>query len=619
MVFTLVLASALENPAQAVDLDALVEAWTLQIDGALQGPDAALGTALDSDGQVVVVGYLSREEEHGTDGYAAAYAPDSSLVWEIIEDVGPIGPDRTSSDDLLYDISIDPLFGYLSMCGSRGMEALTDPDRRYLLETYEPDPLGGIPLPAWPTPLAYIDGQAATSPVQECRGTLWTTGYVYAAGWGLHNDADAGRWISWKFDETNGSIDLSLFHDVSAFEVVPDQALDISVNSATAEIAIVGTQGFAGSEGSLLNDTDWHVRYYDSVGTLLWEDTLAGASQLEDRALAVQAEVATGDLYVAGYENRGTDNAGNADEDWVVIRYDGDGDGLGGPLRSWTHTWESASGASEGATSLALDDLGDLLVGGYAIDPATGLEQWRVAKLASSDGTLVQEWFGPVWGGDARLEAIDFRDGKIALAGSIADSGDTDFAVAVIEGDDDEDGVADSVDACPVDPDKSADEGVCGCNVPDVDTDGDSVENCLEECASDPDKQLPGICGCGEPDLDADGDLTFDCDDDCPDDPGKIAWGECGCGSPDTDTDGDGILGCRDACSNTPPNTPIDAFGCPIEDGSPTGDTGEKATDVSTGGGCQCSAASATGGLAPQGLLLFAVLLARRINRRSFG
>jgi hypothetical protein len=604
--------------AHAVELEELVEAWTMQRDGGLLGPDAALGTAVGSGGEVVAVGYLSQAADNGTDGFAIAYQPDGTEIWQLVQDVGPIGEDRTSSEDLLYAVSIDPLVDQMVLCGAQGMETTDDPDRRYLVEAWDPAFATASPLRDWVQ--AYVDGNVQTSPVQECRGAQRLVGSVYSAGWGYHAD-DEGRWVTFEFDETDGTVLLPLFYDDAEFGAVPDQAHDISVNSATDEIAVVGARGFSGLEGSLLNDTDWHVRYYDGTGLLLWEDTYAGQSQLDDQALATIAETATGDLYVVGHTNKGDDNAEQADHDWLVIRYDGDGDGAGAPLRVWTHTWESAAGASEGATSVTLDELGDVLVGGYAIDPATGLEQWRVAKLAAYDGLLMEEWLGPVAAGDSRVQGLEFRSGVLSVVGTISDGAQIDFAVTKIEGDLDDDGVADSVDACPDDPDKSADEGVCGCNIPDIDGDGDGFENCLEECTTDPDKQDPGVCGCEVPDEDTDGDQTLDCDDRCPNDPEKaLDVGICGCDNPDSDTDGDGVVGCKDACSNTPPDTVVDTFGCPIEEApAETGDTGEDVTDGKSGGcGCNASVSLSSSAISPaMGVLATLVLVARRRSRQK--
>lgn len=599
----------LPTSAWAVDLESLVEAWTRTVDGqgGSNGADAALGTVLDSAGNVVTVGYLDGAANHGSDGYAVAWDPTGSLLWELTEDAGEIGVDRTSSDDRLNAVAIDPLVDDLAFCGARGPELPDDPATRYLVEAWLGN-AGAAPTLDWT--LAYRDGP--NSPNQACFGTTRASGSVYATGWGFHDTDDLGRWFTWKFDETNGQALEALPYEFRAFEAVPDQGYDVTVNSATGEFAAVGTRGVSGLAGSLANDTDWHVRYFTADGTLLWEDTLAGDRDLEDRALGAAIDVSTGDLYVAGYLNEGDDNGPDADLDWVVLRYDNAGDGLGGPFVLWTHTWSSASLASEGATAIALDDAHDLLVGGWRVDPVSGVDQWRVAQLSADDGTEIGEWIGPARAGDSRVTAIDFRADKIAIAGTVDDGAGLDFAGAVLEGDLDGDGVADSVDACPDDPEKAADDGVCGCNVPDIDADGDGVESCIDDCPQDPEKIEPGECGCDNIDLDSDSDGTYDCDDDCPDDPDKTGWGACGCGSPDVDVDGDGVLGCDDACSDTPAGTEVDTFGCPVEEGDETGDTGDTSPDGGEKDGCGCATGPTSGAAALLSFAAFVVLRRRR-------
>ena len=97
-------------------------------------------------------------------------------------------------------------------------------------------------------------------------------------------------------------------------------------------------------------------------------------------------------------------------------------------------------------------------------------------------------------------------------------------------GDTDGDGVLDSNDNCPENP-----------NPDQEDSDLDGFGNACDECFNDPDKTDPGICDCGFADTDSDGDGTLDCNDGCPDDPAKTEPGICGCGFADTDSDGDGI------------------------------------------------------------------------------
>jgi uncharacterized protein (TIGR03382 family) len=610
--FSLLLATFV-SPAEAVDLDALLLAWTNTIDGqnGTDGQDEATGVVIDDAGNIIAVGWLDGAVGHGTDGHMIAWNPDGSFGWEVIEDVGEIGADRTSSSDMLHDILLDDATGDIAVCGRRGAEDLTHAVGRYLVERYEePAPPFG---PVFDWEFEYTYGTAITSPINECFGLAWEGGVVLGAGWGVH-DPDAGSWLTFGLTESDHIILVSDTYDAEDDIAVPDQAYDAAIDVLTGHIAIVGTRGFSGLEGSLENDTDWHVRYLDPTGTLMWEHTLAGANLLDDRAQSVAIDLVTQDLYVAGWVNNGTDNGSGADLDWTVLRYDDDGDGLGGPLVLWTHTFESEEGASEGATAIHLDDLGDPLVAGWAIDTLTGQEVRRVSKLNRYDGDAGQDWQSLPTGGNSRPAALwlTIQPDKLAIAGTIDSGAGRDFATVLIEQDYDGDGTADSVDACPEDETKAADEGICGCYVPDIDTDGDGVVNCEDECPSDPNKTDPGVCDCDIPDVDTDGDGAFDCDDDCETDPYKTERGECDCNNPDTDTDGDGILGCNDACANTPPGAAIDDFGCPLED--QPDDTGETTDGGGTSDpGCGCSGIP---GSAPVAALWFPAIAALVRRRR---
>ncbi len=92
-----------------------------------------------------------------------------------------------------------------------------------------------------------------------------------------------------------------------------------------------------------------------------------------------------------------------------------------------------------------------------------------------------------------------------------------------------------------------------GCPNPadNIDPDNDGIANCLDDCPFDPNKSVPGQCGCGSSDVDTDSDGTSDCIDGCPTDPNKTDPGECGCGRPEDnvgDSDGDSVADCVDQC-----------------------------------------------------------------------
>lgn len=596
---------ALPSTALAVDLDALVESWTTTVSGqdGSDGVDEATDVALTATDDLIVVGFLDGAVDHMHDGYIVAWGADTTEHWSLTVDAGPIGAGQLGSDDRVQAIDIEPLTEAITWCGTTGASGVDpDPLGWYWVESLEANPLGSTYPPLLDWDLVYSDG--LSSPLQSCFGVDRGYGYAYAAGWSEHG-ADEGRWLSWRFVDSSGLADPPYTFEFDAFPAVPDQAYDVSANTATGQFAVVGTRGFSGLFGSDLNDTDWYVRLHDASGAVVWEHLHRGAEQLEDKALATAYDPSSQTVYVAGFENGGTDNAAGSDRDWLVTAYDQDGDGLGGPSVLWTHRFGEDSGADDVATAIVIDENGDVLVGGSTTDPASGHELWRVAKLSVYDGVELQSWEGIDHGGDSRVQGIDFRNGKIALAGYVHDGTSRQFAAALLEDDRDADGVGDSVDACPDDPLKAADTGVCGCNISDDDTDGDGFENCIEDCPTDPDKQDPGICGCDEPDDDTDKDGTFDCEDDCPGDPNKVEWGICGCNTPDDDADGDGVVGCRDSCPDTPAGDVVDETGCSAEG---TGDTGAPpvSTDSGDKGGCGCTSAPPAGLIAPLSLLLLA-------------
>jgi outer membrane protein OmpA-like peptidoglycan-associated protein len=137
------------------------------------------------------------------------------------------------------------------------------------------------------------------------------------------------------------------------------------------------------------------------------------------------------------------------------------------------------------------------------------------------------------------------------------------LSYAQVGNDRDGDGIRDSVDGCPDDPeDKDGFEDEDGC--PDLDNDQDGILDKADGCPNDPEDidTFEDEDGC--PDPDNDGDTVLDVNDDCPLVPGPPELRGC----PDDDPDGDGIPNSSDAC----PNDPEDIDGFEDEDGCPDTD-----------------------------------------------
>jgi len=132
-----------------------------------------------------------------------------------------------------------------------------------------------------------------------------------------------------------------------------------------------------------------------------------------------------------------------------------------------------------------------------------------------------------------------------------------------LDGDRDHDGIPDSVDKCPDDPeDKDGFEDQDGC--PDLDNDKDGIVDLKDKCPNDPEDKdgFEDKDGCPDPDNDKDD--IVDLKDKCPNEPEDKDGFEDEDGCPDPDNDQDGVLDVDDACPLVP--GPKENKGCPDPD-----------------------------------------------------
>jgi OmpA family/Abnormal spindle-like microcephaly-assoc'd, ASPM-SPD-2-Hydin/Thrombospondin type 3 repeat len=136
--------------------------------------------------------------------------------------------------------------------------------------------------------------------------------------------------------------------------------------------------------------------------------------------------------------------------------------------------------------------------------------------------------------------------------------------VAKPDGDADGDGIPDSIDKCPSEPeDKDLFEDQDGC--PDPDNDHDGVADADDKCPLDPEDKDGFQDADGCPDKDNDGDGIADAQDKCPNEPEDKDGFQDLDGCPEPDNDLDGIPDAQDRCPNEPEtiNGIQDSDGCP--------------------------------------------------------
>ena len=133
-----------------------------------------------------------------------------------------------------------------------------------------------------------------------------------------------------------------------------------------------------------------------------------------------------------------------------------------------------------------------------------------------------------------------------------------------IDRDTDGDGIVDSLDKCPNEPeDKDLYQDDDGC--PDPDNDGDGIPDAQDKCPLDAEDKDGFQDDDGCPDKDNDGDGIPDAQDKCPNEPEDKDGFQDLDGCPDPDNDGDGIPDAQDKCPNEPEtiNGNQDDDGCP--------------------------------------------------------
>lgn len=156
---------------------------------------------------------------------------------------------------------------------------------------------------------------------------------IYAVGWFDDNPVAAANrdWIIDKYDsDGNRATGFPIIFDKVGLH---DYAYGVATDSEDNFIVV----------GSVLVDAvtphhDWVVRKYQGDGVLLWE-TQYNLANGHDQALYVEVD-SDDNVIVSGYRR----NAGPADDnDWYVVKYAKNGDGLGGAKILWDQSWDDGS------------------------------------------------------------------------------------------------------------------------------------------------------------------------------------------------------------------------------------------------------------------------------------
>ncbi|MEO0603742.1 MAG: hypothetical protein AAF211_20055 [Myxococcota bacterium] len=236
---------SLAGPAHAVDLDDFDVAFTYTLGGQAGNDDvdSALDVALDSEGNAVTVGYLDGAAGNATDAKVVALTTNGSVAWELQPLDSGVADANQGSDDRLEAVSISPLTGALTWCGSRGGAGVGTAARNSFWAVGLDENAAGPSM----MPVERYDYQlragGSDSLENGCFGIAQTdvTGLgdiVYFAGWGQGNGDTNGQWFIREYSAL-GAPQGQLLVDVGNNAEYPDQAFDIAVSPINGNFLVM--------------------------------------------------------------------------------------------------------------------------------------------------------------------------------------------------------------------------------------------------------------------------------------------------------------------------------------------------------------------------------------------
>jgi len=378
--------------------------------GGGSGSDEAFGGAVDSSGNVYVVGASSgawgtpvRGYSGGTDAVVAKFNSSGALVWHTF-----LG---AAQDDAAYDLAVDNngrvyVTGYSAGTWGSPVRPYT---AAYDIFVARLNSSGAL---EWATFLGGSDSDRGVG--LALYGTDIFIAGVSRASWGSAVNQHAG------YDDilvaklnNSGALQWHTFHGSGAYE----EATDILVNSA-GHVYVSGYSDMAwGTVGHAFNGgRDAVVLRLSSGGAYVWNSFVGGAGQ--DHGFALAANGLSGVIL-----------GGSSDATWAnnpYNRFNGARDGfIAGVSAQGTIPWNTFLGSpyADEVRSLATDSSGNIFYAavsnstwGAPVDPFAGGADVVVGKLNSSGHMQWNSFFGSNYN-DRAAGVAALSNGRVAVMG----------------------------------------------------------------------------------------------------------------------------------------------------------------------------------------------------------
>jgi len=353
--------------------------WTDIHEGGAGSDDVAYGIASDSEGNVLVAGYVE-EADTNADIWVRKYDPDGTEIWTVTHDGG------ISADDRAFDITVAADDGPVVVGRTQMAEGNADIWVRKLdgdgaevwTQTYD-DPAGGDDQANG----VAIDGDgnilvAGQIRVDVGNNDIWIRKY---------DSAGTEQWTQTYDGPANGS----------------DDGRAVAVDSA-GNVIVAGYESVEGQ-----GDDMW-IRKYDASGAEVWTHQYQGASGAEDRASGVAVDSSDG-IVVIGHTR-----VGPGRNVWLR-RLDADNNIV------VTYTYNGPAAQDDQGHAVVLDAEDTAIMTGYRGVAEDDRDIW----VRTLDTNNVVGWTQSFAGAAALQDeghavALD-PDGNILVAGEITQSG----------------------------------------------------------------------------------------------------------------------------------------------------------------------------------------------------
>ncbi len=190
----------------------------------------------------------------------------------------------------------------------------------------------------------------------------------------------------------------------------PKNSKDIAYSIAlddSQNIFITGeSEGLTGTHGIF---EDYATVKYNPAGDFQWAARYNGPAGDYDKANSICVDT-EGNIYVTGVSDGGSSGSGDPHFDYATIKYNSAG------LTQWIRRYNSSNGEDEGVMVKA-DELGNIFVTGFSSDVSTFADYATINYSADGDTTWISRYNGPASNDDRASSLAVDNLGNVFVAG----------------------------------------------------------------------------------------------------------------------------------------------------------------------------------------------------------